>query len=95
MTYSPKPIDVSQVALTQDILDLTEQLARNGHDIWAQKRLAEGWRVGPQRDEQRKQHPCLVAYEGLPESEKQYDRHMALATLQAIVALGYRIEKNP
>lgn len=92
--YQPKPIDTSQVKLTDDILDLTELLARNAHDIWACQRLADGWRYGPRRDDARKEHPSLVPYEELPESEKEYDRSTALETLKAMIARGYRVEKG-
>ncbi|HWR57484.1 MAG TPA: RyR domain-containing protein [Thermodesulfovibrionales bacterium] len=91
--YKPEPIDTSTVELTQGILDLTELLAKNAHDIWARQRFLEGWRYGAKRDDAKKEHLCLVPYEQLPESEKDYDRNSALETLKAIVALGYRIEK--
>jgi RyR domain len=81
------------VELGPEILELTELLARHSHDVWARQRLAEGWRYGPRRDDGRKEHPCLVPYEELPESEKQYDRSTALETLKAITALGYRITR--
>lgn len=55
--------------------------------------MAQGWRFGPERDDSRKQHPSLVAYEDLPESEKIYDRNTAIETLKAITAFGYRISK--
>jgi hypothetical protein len=93
VTYQPKPINTSEVVLTEEILKLTERLAENAHDIWAQQRLAEGWRHGAARNDRLKEHPCLVPYMDLPDSEKQYDRNAALETLKAIVALGYRIEK--
>jgi ryanodine receptor 2 len=73
--------------------ELLEQLARNVHDRWALQRLDEGWRLGEQRDDLRKLHPCLVAYEKLPESEKDYDRSTAVETIKAIIALGYQINK--
>jgi hypothetical protein len=92
--YSPKPIDTSQIQLPSPILDLTESLARNAHEVWARQRLADGWRRGPVRDDSLKRHPCLVPYEDLPDSEKQYDRNAALETLKLIVALGYRIDKR-
>jgi hypothetical protein len=94
MSYDPKPIDTSGVALSEDIRGLTEQLAENAHEIWARQRLRDGWRYGPRRDDDRKEHPCLVPYAELPESEKAYDRNAALQTLEAILALGYRIEKD-
>lgn len=93
LDYQPKPIDTLNVTLTPEILELTERLAESAHDIWARQRLSEGWTLGPERSDQRKETPCLVAYNELPDSEKQYDRNAALETLKAIVALGYRIEK--
>jgi RyR domain-containing protein len=93
--YKPTPISSSAgVSLSPDILELTELLARNAHEIWAQQRLAEGWTYGERRDDAARKHPCLVPYEDLPESEKQYDRNAAIETLKAILALGYRIEKG-
>lgn len=93
MTYKPSPIDTSNVELTPEVLQLTERLAENAHDLWASKRLAEGWTLGPKKDGDLKQTPLLVPYSGLPESEKQYDRDLSLSTLKSILALGYRIEK--
>ena len=94
MQYTPAPIDTSRIQLSDDIHELIELLAKNAHDIWARQRLAEGWRYGPTRDDTRKEHPDLVSYEDLPESEKQYDRNAAQETLKAISALGYRIVKG-
>lgn len=93
MTYKPEPIDTRRVELSPEIGQLTERLAENAHDHWAQQRLADGWTYGPQRDDAQKRHPCLVPYAELPDSEKVYDRKSAMETLKAIVALGYRIEK--
>jgi len=92
-TYNPQPIDTSKVALPADLLELTELLAKNTHDIWAQQRIAEGWRYGAERNDAEKLHPCLVAYEDLPESEKEYDRKTAVETLKMIGKFGFRIKK--
>ena len=92
MNYDPKPIDTAAVNLNADLQQLMERLAENVHDIWAQKRLADGWTHGPQRDDKKKQNPCLVPYNELPESEKEYDRAMCRETLKMMLALGYRIE---
>lgn len=93
-SYDPKPIDTSGQRLGPELLRLTEMLARNTHDNWAQRRMAEGWRWGPERDDTRRLHPCLVPYEELPESEKDLDRGTAMETLKAITALGFRIVKS-
>ncbi len=91
MPYTPRPIPVDDVPHPAELAALTEQLAENVHDRWAQGRLREGWTPGPRRDDARREHPCLVAYADLPESEKAYDRETALGTLKAILALGYEI----
>jgi hypothetical protein len=89
--YDPQPLDTEHVTLPPEIAALTEQLAKNTHDVWAAQRLLDGWTYGPRRDDDAKTHPGLVPYEQLPESEKQYDRATALTTVKAILALGFRI----
>jgi ryanodine receptor 2 len=91
-TYTPKPIDTSTVVLTQAQRRLVEQLAANAHEVWAKKRVEDGWQYGPSRNDETKTHPCLVPYDQLPESEKDYDRIMVEQVVRAAVALGYRIE---
>ncbi|MBK7831265.1 MAG: Ryanodine receptor Ryr [Gemmatimonadetes bacterium] len=93
MPYQPTPIDTSAVEVDAALLALTERLAEHAHDLWALQRFADGWKVGPARNDARKQHPCLIPYAELPESEKEYDRVTAVGTLKAILALGYRIEQ--
>jgi len=92
-TYNPQPLDTSRVKLSPDLQELTELLARNTHEVWAKQRLAEGWKYGATRNDERKEHPCLVAYEELPENEKEYDRSTVVETLKVIRLLGFRIEK--
>lgn len=92
--YVPKPMDTSQVALPEELHQLLEQFAKNTHEVWAAQRIQAGWRFGEKRNDEAKEHPCLVPYEDLPESEKQYDRATAAETLRAVITLGYKIEKN-
>jgi ryanodine receptor 2 len=93
MTYKPTPLDTDRVLIPPELLALTERLAEHAHEVWAAQRLASGWTYGPQRNDPAKQHPCLVPYRELPESEKEYDRQAALGTIRAILALGYTIRK--
>ena len=89
--YTPKPISTSDVQLPEDLEELAEQLAKNVHDVWAQTRIEQGWSYGEKRDDQLREHPCLIPYEELPESEKLYDRNSSLQTLKLIIKLGFRI----
>lgn len=93
MTYVPTPIDTTHVVLSQELLNLSELLAKNTHDVWALQRQAQGWRYGPQRNDDTKETPCMIPYEALPDSEKDYDRNTSLQTLKLILSLGYRITK--
>ena len=93
MTYKPKPINTSGIRLPAELMELVERLAENNHDVWAKRRIEEGWTYGRKRDDAKKKHPDLVPYSDLSESEKEYDRDSVVATLKAIVALKYKIEK--
>lgn len=88
MSCTPSPIPSEHITLPPELSALTERLAENAHDLWAQQRLADGWTCGPARDENAKKHPRLVSDVHLPESEKEYDRRTALGTVKAILALG-------
>jgi len=90
--YIPSPIDTSAIELGEDIRALGETLARNNHENYCSRRMAEGWTLGP-RDDVKKTNPTLVPYEELPESEKDYDRVTCTETLKCIIALGYKIVK--
>ena len=92
--YKPDPIDTSDILLPPELQELTEKIAENVHDVWAQGRMAQGWRYGPVRDDGKKETPCLVPYEALSENEKQYDRSTALETIKLIMKLGYDIRKT-
>lgn len=73
--------------------ELIEKLAEKVHERWMEGRLADDWTCGSVRDDEKKQHPCLVPYGDLPESEKEYDRATARETIQALEELGYVIVK--
>lgn len=92
--YNPRPMDTQDVVLSKELLPLIEEMAKNVHEVWAQNRMGEGWTYGPERDDTKKTHPCLVPYESLPESEKEYDRATSQETLKLIMKLGFVISKK-
>lgn len=91
--YRPEPINTEDVILSSEILELSEVLAKNVHDTWAKERIKQGWKYGEKRDDLKKETPCLIEYEKLPEEEKIYDRETAIETLKVIQKLGYEIKK--
>ncbi len=92
--YLPQPVDTSAVVLPAEVEELTELLARNAHETWAQARMAQGWTYGPARDDAALKHPDLVPYEELEDAEKEYDRRTAMETLRVILSLGFDIVKR-
>lgn len=92
--YVPQPIDTSDIELSNELNELLEQMAKNVHEVWAQSRKEQGWTYGVERNDVTKKHPCLIAYEDLPEVEKDYDRNTSLETLKLIYKLGFRITKE-
>lgn len=92
--YIPQPVDTDDVPLPKGLDGLVEKMAKNVHEVWAQNRLEQGWCYGPIRNDELKQHPCLVPYEELSEVEKGYDRDTAIGTLKLISKFGFRISKE-
>lgn len=92
--YEPQPINLKSIELTDDLLDLQEAIAENAHEVWAAARKKEGWSYGTERDDTNKKHPDLIPYSALPDSEKEYDRKMALDTIKLVRKLGFDIVKK-
>lgn len=44
-----------------------------GHESWLTQKLAEGWKYGPEKDPDRKLHPCIVPFEELPREQRAKD----------------------
>ena len=92
--YIPQPIYTKGVVLSKELNALAEEIAKNVHEVWSEGRMKEGWTYGEKRDDVRKHHPCLVPYENLTETEKEYDRNTSQETLKLIMKLGFKIVKE-
>ena len=89
--YEPYPICLDDITLDENLSELQEAIAENAHEIWAKARTDQGWTYGPERNDQKKETPDMVPYCNLPESEKLYDREMAMQTLKLVKKLGFEI----
>lgn len=58
---------------------------RESHENWMQFKLDRGWKLGPVKDEEKKEHPLLVPYDELPDEQRMKD-----ALFIAIVAVCSR-----
>lgn len=53
------------------------------HNSWLTDKLKDGWKFGPVKNEAKKEHPCIVPFEQLPEAQKRKDQ-LFLAVVQAL-----------
>lgn len=74
-----------------NLQEILEPLAAKVHEAWVQQRKAEGWTWGKVHNGDLKQHPCLVEYAQLPESEKELDRRTARTSIQGLLDSGFEI----
>jgi hypothetical protein len=43
------------------------------HDSWLDEKRADGWKYGPVKDADKKEHPCFVPYDELPVEQRLKD----------------------
>lgn len=46
---------------------------RESHESWLREKEVTGWRYGPVKDPDKKEHPCFVPYDELPVAQKEKD----------------------
>src|SRR5579864_2000031 len=43
------------------------------HENWLEEKRAEGWKYGPTKNPETKEHPCFMPYDGLPVAQRVKD----------------------
>ena len=46
---------------------------KQNHDNWMKMKASQGWKYGPVKDFDKKEHPDMVPYDQLPDIEKRKD----------------------
>lgn len=59
------------------------------HDNWRMELLKDGWKWGPVKDAEKKEHPCLVMYQERPFEQRVKDHLFA-----AVVRAFYECERE-
>lgn len=54
-------------------LDNPEASPSASHDSWLKQKEEEGWKYGPVKDADKKEHPCYVPYNELPVEQRSKD----------------------
>lgn len=54
------------------------------HDEWLEHKRSTGWRFGTDKDAEKKTHPCMVEFHGLPVRQQAKDR-LFVSVVQAMM----------
>jgi hypothetical protein len=65
-----------------------ERLAKREHERWLRREVKTGWRYGDPRDDARRLHPCIRAWEELPEDQRVKDRFIVVELPKIVEAAG-------
>ena len=53
------------------------------HESWMKQKLEEGWKYGPVKDPEKKEHPCIVPFSELPREQQAKD-HIFRGVVHAV-----------
>ncbi len=85
----PRWEDAPDWQLSSAIKGVEGVLSGNGpeqsHESWLTEKAATGWKFGPIKDPEKKEHPCFVPYAELPEAQKQKD-HVFVGVVKVMIA---------
>lgn len=75
VTWKDASDDLKQSAIdgVQFHIDNPEAKASASHENWMKFKKKEGWVYGEFKDAEKKTHPCMVPFEGLPEFQQVKD----------------------
>jgi len=51
----------------------TDAKPSQSHEEWLKEKEVTGWKYGPVKNPETKEHPCFVPYDQLPEEQKKKD----------------------
>lgn len=85
--YAPQWQKDSAVEGVKFNLANPEAPASASHDSWLAEKERTGWKFGPVKDSEKKEHPCFVPYEELP-IEQQAKDHLFKSVVAALSCLA-------
>ncbi len=74
--------------------DVRERMAVLEHERFVEERIAAGWILGAEKDNERKISPYLKSWEELDEEIREYDRVLFEGIPQMLSKLGYTVQKR-
>jgi len=70
------------------VLDNPNQTPELSHEGWMAQKREEGWRWGPTKNPETKEHPCFKPYDELPTDQKHKDHNFLAVVREMARALG-------
>ena len=70
-----------------------ERLAKREHERWLQAKSKAGWRFSERRNDEQRVHPCMCAWEELPEDEKRKDRLLVVEIPEIVASAGMTLAR--
>lgn len=70
MTPHAQDMTISGINALLKEPDLTSEQV---HEKWVQAKLDAGWSWGPEKNEEKRTHPCIVPWSELPEEQRAKD----------------------
>lgn len=64
-------------------LDNPDAKPEDSHNNWLKEKEADGWKYGPEKDPEKKIHPCFVPYADLPTSQQAKD-HLFMGIINSL-----------
>lgn len=90
-------VDVRECDETRRVSSLSDDeiefLAREEHHRWMEERKRAGWIYGPEKDVERKLHPCLVGWDELSDDVREYDRAPVREMLSLMESVGLAVTR--
>ena len=71
-----------------------EVMAIMEHGRWNIERLRNGWRLGPEKDVEKKVSPYLVTWNELPENVREWDRQAVRAIPELLAKVGLEVQRK-
>ncbi len=82
---APEWQQVSAVKGVEMIRDNPSTSPEQSHEGWLREKAATGWKYGPAKNPETKEHPCFVPYNELPENQRLKDEMFGMI-VRAVLA---------
>jgi hypothetical protein len=83
----------SAIKGVETVRDFPGTTPEGSHDSWMREKRAEGWQWGPEKDAAKREHPCFLPYEELPDDQKAKD--IIFTTVAAALLKAAEVPESP